>query len=251
MRREYPSTPEEAFEGSLEGAWYVKEMADMRRDGRIRRVPINPDFPVYTFWDLGMNDLMTIWFAQHINGELYFIDYHESSFQTWQFYAILLVNKGYNYETHFFPHDGNTRMRGGDEIVTDKQLAERQGIRPIRVVPRTTSVDNDIRNFCKTSLAMSNMDEENCATGINHLDNYRRKWSTTDSMFTSEPLHDAASHGADGFRTAAMAFKKGLLENRVHEVENRTKGLSTMSRFDKSKTRTRIENKTRRLRNRR
>ncbi len=247
MRREYPSTPQEAFEGSLEGAFYTREMEALRRAGRIRRVPKNPDYPVYTAWDLGLNDLMTIWFFQYIDGELYFIDYHESSFQTWEYYAKLLAKKDHVYEMHLFPHDGNKRVRLGDEIATDKQLAEKQGIRPIKIVPRTASVDNDIRNYCKTTLPLCYFDEENCGTGLNHLDNYRKVWSAKDSMFMSEPLHDEASHGADGYRTAAMAFKRGILEVKIREVQNKSAGLRTTARFEKIKP----TNPTRRLRARR
>jgi hypothetical protein len=42
MKREYPSTPAEAFEGSIEGAFYLKEMAYLRKNGRIRRLQRDP-----------------------------------------------------------------------------------------------------------------------------------------------------------------------------------------------------------------
>jgi len=35
MRREYPSTPKEAFEQSIEGAYYARQFADIYKDGRI------------------------------------------------------------------------------------------------------------------------------------------------------------------------------------------------------------------------
>lgn len=234
MRREFPSTPAEAFEGSLQGAYYTDEMARLRRKGRITKIPMNTSYPVYTAWDLGLNDMMTIWFFQYIKGELYFIDYHESSNEDWSFYARLLTEKGYIYEKHLWPHDGNKRIQA-EEVTTSKQLAQKLGIRPIKVIPVTSSVANDIRNFCKPTLPMCYFDEENCAIGITHLDNYRKKWDKTTGMYRDDPLHDEASHGSDGFRTAARAFKEGGLETDVTEVKNKAASLRSVARFKGNK----------------
>lgn len=233
MKREFPSTPEEAFEGSLEGAFYTEEMSKLREKGRIRPLIPDPSFPVFTFWDLGLNDQMSIWFAQYIRGEMFFIDYHESSNEGWEYYAKMLQDKGYVYDTHFFPHDGNKRVRGA-EVFTDKQLAEQLGIRPIKVVPVTSSVYADIRNYCKPAFAVCHFDEEKCAVGITHLDNYRKKWDKQVGMFTETPLHDEASHGSDAYRTAAVAIKKSLILAKGGNVQNKTPKLSTTSRFSRN-----------------
>lgn len=230
MKREYPSTPDEAFEGSQEGAYYTSQMAWLRRNGRITKVVKNPSYPVYTCWDLGLNDMMTCWFFQLIHGELFFIDYHESSNEGWEFYAKMLTEKGHVYECHLWPHDGNKRVRGA-VVTTDREMAGKLGIRPIKIVPVTKSVSNDIRNYCKTTLPLCYFDEENCSIGINHLDNYRKKWHQATSMFMDEPLHDEASHGSDGFRTGAVALKTGLLETATKQIENRASGLNTVNRF--------------------
>lgn len=240
MKREFPSSPEEAFEGSLEGAFYAEEMAAARKSDRIRKLVRDPSYPVFTIWDLGLNDQMSVWFFQHIRGELYFIDYHESSNEGWDYYAKMLQDKGYTYDTHFFPHDGNKRIRGA-QVFTDKQLAETLGIRPIKVVPVTSSVYADIRNYCKPTFVVCHFDEEKCAVGITHLDNYRKKWDKVASMFTETPLHDEASHGADAFRTGAVAFKTGMLTQRSGPVTNKSTPLTSVRRF---------ENKSKRLRGR-
>lgn len=203
MHQEYPSTPEEAFQGSMKGAFYTKEMKLVRERGQICHLPYNPKFQVHTWWDLGLNDQMSIWFYQNVNGKHCFIDYHESTGQGWEFYAKLLASKGYNYAKHNFPHDGNKRVRGA-QIFTDKQVAMQCGIRPIKVTPVTKSVYDDIRNHCIPVLPNCWFDASNCAKGICHLDNYRKKWNTATSMFMKEPLHDEASHGADAFRTFAV-----------------------------------------------
>jgi len=213
MKREYPANAKEAFEGSLEGAYYTKELAALRKAKRITKIPYNRSYPVFTFWDLGLNDQMTIWFGQYIERELYFIDYHESSNQGWEFYAQLLKEKEYVYERHFWPHDGGGRIQAG-KVITKKDFAITLGIRPITIIPITKSVSDDIRNYCKPTFPICYFDEENCATGILHLDNYRRKWDKAASMFSEEAVHDESSHGADGYRTAAAAYKTGQLDTK-------------------------------------
>jgi hypothetical protein len=53
MRRELPSTPEEAFEASVEGAYYVQYLAKAELEQRIGEFPAEPGYQVHTAWDLG------------------------------------------------------------------------------------------------------------------------------------------------------------------------------------------------------
>lgn len=206
MRREYPSTPEEAFEGSLEGAFYSKEMALVRKSNQITNVTYDRRHPVHTFWDIGQSsDQMTIWFYQNINSKHCFINYHESNNEGWNYYANLLKSMDYVYESHNWPHDGQKRIVGA-EVQTSKQLAEQVGIRPINIVKRTNSVWLDIINHCKPILPNCYFDESKCALGIKRLDNYRKRWDKINSMWLNDAQHDEASHGADGFRTFAMSI---------------------------------------------
>src|SRR5215203_4478162 len=79
MRREYPATPDEAFEQALEGAYFAQDLFAAAKQGRIGGFPYDPRSTVQTFWDLGRNDLNTIWLHQHVNGFDRFIGYYENS----------------------------------------------------------------------------------------------------------------------------------------------------------------------------
>lgn len=211
MRQEYPSTPEEAFEGSLEGAYYTKEMRYLRENGMIRTVHYDTGHQVYTFWDLGKSSaMMVIWFAQYIRGQWYFIDYHESNSQGWSYYKEVLDAKGYNYAKHFFPHDGSQRIVA-EQIETAMSFAQKVGISPVERVERTKSTWDDIKNHCKPALMKVVFDEAKCALGILHLDNHRRRYDKTNECWLNEPQADDASHGADGFRTFVMADHHELI----------------------------------------
>lgn len=213
MGQEYPTDPDEAFAGSLKGAFYSDEMRAVREAGQIRTVAYDARYPVSTFWDIGKSrDMMVIWFYQYIDGQHRFIDYHESNGQAWAFYAKLLNDRGYNYDMHYFPHDGEARQVGAKEVKTAKQNAESVGIKPIRVQSVTKSVYGDIMNDCKPVLPMCYFDEQKCSTGIEHMDNYRRRWDEKNAMFLNEAVHDKASHGADGFRTFAVQVDKVVVQ---------------------------------------
>lgn len=215
MRREYPSTPEEAFEGSLEGAYYTKQMAIVRKNNQIGNYAYDRMFPVKTFWDIGQSrDQMSIWFYQEIRNRHIFIDYHESSGQGWDFYAKLLKEKDYVYGTHYWPHDGVKRIVG-KEVLSSQQIAEQVGIRPISIIPRTTDVYKDIINYCSMILPNCHFDQTNCDLGIKRLDSYRRKWDKINSMWMTEHEHDESSHGADAFRTFACAVEKFREDDKI------------------------------------
>ena len=49
------------------------------KQGRIGAFPFDPRFPVQSFWDLGRNDLNTIWLHQHVGGHDRFVGYYENS----------------------------------------------------------------------------------------------------------------------------------------------------------------------------
>lgn len=204
MMQEYPTIQDEAFQGSLQGAFYTDQFRELRAKKQICHVPYDSRFQVHTWWDLGLNDMMSIWFHQYIEGKHCFIDYHESSLESWSYYSEMLSAKGYNYAKHHFPHDGKKRVRGQDQIFTDMQMAQNAGITPIDITPRTDNTYNDIMNACLPILPLCFFDEQKCSAGLIHLENYRRRWNNAEAMWMKEPLHDEASHCADAFRTFAV-----------------------------------------------
>ncbi|EKN4724136.1 hypothetical protein GNO67_004252 [Yersinia enterocolitica] len=51
MKREYPTIPAEAFQQSVEGAYYAKQFRWLYTNKRICKLPDNSHLPVHTFWD--------------------------------------------------------------------------------------------------------------------------------------------------------------------------------------------------------
>lgn len=201
MKREYPSTAKESFEVSVEGAYFSVQMKQMRQQGRICRIPIL-DAPVYTTWDLGLDDAMAICFWQDVGMERRLIDYYESSGEGFGHYARILREKGYSYSAHYMPHDAQHRMLNQD-ATSRKQEAEKAGIKPVIVMKRIATMQDGIeasRRFFPNVY----VDEVRCDRVIKCLDSYRKEWNEKLGRFSDQPLHDWSSHGYKSFETAAI-----------------------------------------------
>lgn len=201
MKREFPSTPEEAFAAAVEGAYLAEQMAKVRREGRICRVPIE-SVPVDTFWDLGVNDDMVIWFRQRIGPEHRFIDYYSNSGEGLEHYARVLQERGYVYGRHYLPHDGDAR-RLSFKAQTVREMLIELNVKPVVVVPRIATEKSGIE-ASRRYIAKAWFDAERCAEGVKCLDNYRKDWDDKLGVWKDQPRHDWASHGYKGFEVAAV-----------------------------------------------
>ena len=75
-----------------------------------------------------------------------------------------------------------------------------------RILERS-SVEDGI-NACRMLLPKVWFDKKKCARGIHALKNYEQKWDAKNKIFSKAPLHNWASHAADGFRTFGMGVRE-------------------------------------------
>lgn len=209
MKREYPTIPAEAFQQSVEGAYYAKQFRWLYTHKRIGKLPDNSHLPVHTFWDIGVGDSTAIWFVREVGEEFHVIDYYENSGEGLRHYMKVLKDRGYEYGEHWGPHDIDNREFGSD-AKSRRELA-REGYEidgqvysmTFQVVPKV-GVDTGIESV-REILPSCVFDEEKCAEGISHLEGYRKEWDDKRGCWKDKPLHDFTSHGADGFRYFAVA----------------------------------------------
>ncbi|EPZ2141869.1 hypothetical protein L414_02598 [Enterobacter hormaechei subsp. hoffmannii UCICRE 3] len=209
MKREYPTIPAEAFQQSVEGAYYAKQFRWLYTNKRIGQIPDNSHLPVHTFWDIGVGDSTAIWFVREVGEEFHIIDYYENSGEGLRHYMKVLKDRGYEYGEHWGPHDIENREFGAD-AKSRKELAQ-EGYEidgqvysmTFNVVPKT-GVDTGIESV-REILPSCVFDEEKCAEGISHLEGYRKEWDDKRGCWKDKPLHDFTSHGADSFRYFAVA----------------------------------------------
>lgn len=199
------------WEGDLkefaDGAIYGAQLKQLRKDGRVLRIPIDPIIEVDTFWDLGRNDQTAIWFMQRIGAESRFIDYYESRLVGLDHYIEALKDKRYNYGRHYLPHDVEVT-----ELTSNKsrrEMLEAGGITPIIVVPRVTSINEGIA-MTRRAFSTCYFDEERCADGLEALANYQYTFDEKYDTFRQTPLHNWASNGADAFRQFGQGYKHSV-----------------------------------------
>jgi hypothetical protein len=206
MKREFPSTPDEAFEAAIEGAYYSDQLARMEMDNRLTRLPIDTGIPVMTTWDLGLNDATAIWFVQVAGREIRFVDYYENSGFGFEHYVQELTRRreqyGYVFGAHYFPHDVNNGEISNGKSRFDTLVG--LGIQPV-AVPRVQKIDDGI-NAVRRMLATALIDPIRCDRGLKCLRNYRKEWDEDRATFRDKPFHNWASHGADSLRNFAQGF---------------------------------------------
>lgn len=204
MKREFPSTPDEAFEQAIEGAYFAQQMALARKQNRIGNIPFDPSVPVNTFWDIGLRDSTSIWFHQRVGLENRFIHYYENSGEQFPHYAKYLQNMDCIYGSHYLPHDANKGdIRAPGSLITDaNELLKGE----VYLVPRVKDKKIGIAAV-RAMLGGCWIDQGQCDQGIKHLDNYRKEWNDQLGCWRDAPRHDAASHGADAFMQFAQSYR--------------------------------------------
>lgn len=206
-----------SFSGLTPGAYYGKQMADARTQGRVCSVPYQPGHEVDTFWDLGVDDSMTIWFVQPIGKAFHVIDYYENSGFGLEHYARILKERGYNYGNHYMPHDAEQREMTNSEIaLSRREVAQNLGIKPIDVISRARNMDTVIQVHIpavRNILPRCWFDEKKCSRGISALEGYRSEYDEERKRLGTRPVHDWCSHGADAFRTFAVGYREKMFED--------------------------------------
>lgn len=216
LHKEYPTTPEEAFEVIIEGSYYGEEIGRMEREGRIGIVPFDRALKVHTVWDLGVGANLAVGFYQRTReGQLRKIDYWQGQGSDGLPEAITAINrKPYTYGYHFGPHDLEATDVGSGK--TRIETASLLGLK-FRMVP-DVSIDDGI-NAAQMTLSNLWVDKENCKEWLRSMKNYVREWDERRGAYKDIPFHNWASHGADEFRYAAIVEKQ--MTNDIFNINQR------------------------------
>lgn len=188
------------FQAAVKGAYYGKAMAKMEADGRICDVPYDEQLGVWTSWDLGIADAMAICFWQTSpGGEHRLIDYEEYTGQGLPGVIRELRAKPYVYNGHIAPHDIRVRELGTGQ--SRYEVAGKLGI-GFHIARKVDLMDGI--DATRSLLGKTWIDRTKCEDLINHLQLYRTEWDDKKGVFSTRPLHDHTSHGADSVRMYAV-----------------------------------------------
>ena len=215
-----------SFEAGLVGSYYGPAIRKLEEEGRTKpdKKLWNPKEVVYTAWDIGISDFMTIWYFQYDEktGDVRVIEYNEFAEKSlaeccclmradfkplreefgWSDDEIAKAmaqfghHKDYIYATRQFgPHDINTRDVATG--VTRKNVAKKYGVN-FRAIPKAAV--NEGIDLVRRLLLKCTFDGDKCLQGIRALKEYHKEWNDKIQLYEDKPCHDWSSHGADGFR---------------------------------------------------
>lgn len=238
MFKEHPSTPEEAFMVSAQGAFFIEELAKAREDNRITKVPYQPEYPVHTVRDLGYHNRATGLF-QVIGNEVHIINAFSESRQPIQEHKRrldeLAADKGYYYGKHFAPHDVTKHSEAVEEELID--VAAKHGLF-FEKIPKEKEIIGGIQRVSDMFSRLW-IDAEECGkdtkdpmTGkkvfslLTSLALYRRDWIPKQEMFDTRHAHKGPEcHYADMVRYLSYVVKHKMYTNEGTLTEDDIKEL--------------------------
>lgn len=203
---EFAQELECSFTSPNSGSYYAKWIDEAEKQGRVCNVPYDPALPVYTSWDLGVDDSTAIWFFQITrSGEWRWLEYFEDSGAGLDHYVRELKSKSYLYERHYLPHDVEVReLTSGGR--SRRQFLQGLGVRPINVVAAANPADRIAAT--RQILPRSWFNAAGTVVGRKKLRAYRREWNDQMGVWRANPVHDSSSHCADAMGTGVQGAQE-------------------------------------------
>ena len=226
MKREFPGTPDEAFEAAIEGVYLAKQLLELRKRKAITIVPIKTGIPINTGWDWGLNDTATIWLHQRVEFQDRLVGYLEGSDDDILYYWAKL-QKDYalhQWGYHFLPHDAGHKRAGTAKSAdmpprTLEEILNEAGMSDTHIIPRIDhkiTAITEVRNWLPDVV----IDERSCEKGLKCLNNFRKAWDDVNGCWKDRPLHDWAMHGYDGLETLCRGLNAfGVKAASTHQTE--------------------------------
>jgi phage terminase large subunit len=186
----------------LEGAYYARDIATAKADGRVGKVAVDPLMTLRVFCDLGGTgakaDAFTMWVGQFVGREIRALDYYEAVGQPLGAHLTWLRSKGYTPEkaSIWLPHDGETNDRIHD---VSFESAFRQVGYAVEVVKNQGKGAAKLRIEAGRRMFPSIwFNQATTQPGIDAIGWYHEKKDPARDIGLG-PEHDWSSHGADAF----------------------------------------------------
>jgi len=208
--QEYPYSPKAAFDVPVEGTYYLNEYKTLNIQ---EQELYDPNLLVHSAMDLGMNDTFSIgFFQQHPDGTVKIIGEYHNNGQGLAFYRdiykALSKERGWVFGVTYVPHDVAVKELIAAQTRWDAMVE--MGFNPVLVQKhRLLDGIEATRRFLKT-VVISNK----CEAIVGAIQNYRKKFDRSLSVYLDSPLHDEYSHTADMIRYIAM----GLLSSPISDI---------------------------------
>lgn len=205
-RAQFEQEYECSFNAAILGAFYAREMAAVRREGRIADIEAIEGQPVHRAWDIGVRDDTSIWWFQKVGTQIFLLDaYSKPGESDPEVFAAMIREKnaemGWSDGIDFVPHDARQRVWGMKKGRLETMID--CGLNP-QVVPNLSKLDgiNAVRRTLPRCVFHPRCEE----SGVAGLEQYRREWDDERKVFKANEVHDWSSHIADAFRYLALSW---------------------------------------------
>jgi phage terminase large subunit len=218
--RDNPDQYDHIWEGGyvtvVEGAYYARELALAKAQGRIGRVAADPLMTIRLVADIGGTgaraDAFAMWALQFIGREIRVLNYYEAVGQPLATHLNWMRTQGYAPDKAqiWLPHDGASNDKVFD--VSYESALKAAGYE-VTVVPNqgkgaaAMRIESGRRMFPRIWF-----NEATTEGGRDALGWYHEKKDETRNMGLG-PEHDWASHGADAFGLACVIYEEPKLND--------------------------------------
>lgn len=205
----YPHIWEGDYAKAFEGAYYAKQLAEARAQGRIGKVGADPLLPIRAYFDLGgagaSADALAIWICQFVAKEIRILDYIEGQSQVLGYYTAEMKRRGWGKAICRLPHDGvNTNN------ITGKQYKDHLAEAGFDVPP---PIPNQGKGAAMMRIEAARrlfpqmwFNEATTGPGLDALGYYHERKDENRGVGLG-PEHDWSSHGADAFGLMCVDYE--------------------------------------------
>lgn len=221
----YPERYDHIWEGeyakAFEGAYFAKQLAQAKAEGRIGRVSADPVLPYKAFFDLGGTsaraDAVSIWIVQFVGREIRILDYIEGVGQEIGYYIAELRGGKYDQALLGLPHDGNAHH--GPIHKNYRDHFQDAGFE-VDVIPNQRPGAAMLRiEAARRIFPRCWFNEKTTQAGLEALGFYHERKDEARNIGLG-PEHDWSSHAADAFGLMAVVYEeppaRGYRSNRTN-----------------------------------
>lgn len=210
---EEPDKYDHVWEGGYltiaEGAYFAKQLATAKSDGRIGKVAADPLLPVRAYVDIGGTgaraDAFAMWIAQFVGREVRVLNYYEAVGQELAAHVQWLRDNGYEKAQVILPHDGASNDK---VFAVSYESAFRSAGFSVRVIPNMGAAAASKRiEAVRRVMPSVWFDETKTEAGREALGWYHPK-KDDKRQIDLGPDHDWSSHGADAFGLMAVDYEQ-------------------------------------------
>ena len=203
-----PDQYEHIWEGGyvtvMDGAYFARQLAEVKSQNRIGVVSADPLMEYRAFWDIGVRDACSIWIAQFIGREIRVLDYYEAVGQPLAAHLNWLRSKGYASARCILPHDG---VKEDPLFVTRYEDHIRSAGFNVDVVPNQGKGAAMMRvETARRLFPQIWFNEATTEAGRDALGWYHERKDETRQIGLG-PEHDWSSHAADAFGLMCVSYE--------------------------------------------